>query len=180
MSQLERWEGSHFMVPKDINGSSKYHDLVYTLKDCSQSSSFVSFDSSSSHFEFKDFLADTNSLFPTDNSCSSSDCYDSETFSITHENVHSTPISETEVYDQKYLLSSGIKYCEADTRDPDSELQYSTDTELTHTSARDVTYIYEESSVPSVCDIFEVNSLENVSDLSDDTFVYNVSSNELV
>ena len=81
----------------------------------------VSFDSSSSHFEFKELLTDTNSLIPRDNSCSSSDCYDSETFSVTHRNVHSTPISETEVYDQKYLLSSGIKYHEADTRDADSE-----------------------------------------------------------
>ena len=42
-----------------------------------------------------------------------------------------------------------------------------------------MTYIYEQSLVPSVCDIFEVSSLENLSDRSDDTCVYNVSSNEL-
>ena len=79
----------------------------------------------------------------------------------------------------QYLLSSGINYREVDTRDNDIELQYSTNTESTLSSASDVTYIYDESLVPPVCDSFEMNSLENVSDLSDDTFVYNVSSNEL-
>ena len=76
------------------------------------------------------------------------------------------------------MLSSDIRYCEVNSKDTDSELYYDTDIKLTHLSSSDVSYIYNDSSVSSFCDSPVLNSLETVSDPSEETFIYNISSNE--
>lgn len=94
--------------------------------------------------------------------------------------VHSASSLEfSNRYSQKYLLSSAIEYIESDTRNNDIELQYDTDLDLNCSLAKDVAYVYDDWSVPSFCDSSVMNSSEKVSNLSEDTFVYNISSNEL-
>lgn len=79
-------------------------------------------------------------------------------------------------YGGKYLLSNDITFKESGIRENDSELHYDTDLELTCSSASDITYVYENSSF---CDSSVRNSSEKVSVSGDNTFVYNISSNEL-
>ena len=76
----------------------------------------------------------------------------------------------------KYLLSNEVTFKESGITNYDSDLQYDTDLELSVSSASDVTYLYDNSSF---CNDFGGNSSENLSVQSDNTFIYNISPNEL-
>ena len=68
---------------------------------------------------------------------------------------------------------------ENENKDSDSELNYDTDLSSSHSSASDVTYVYE-NLVDKLCDRSRdsICSSENVSVFSDGTYVYNLRSIE--
>ena len=149
---------------------------VNTFINCSSSSSLevlrVSVDNSS---ENKTFDIQNDSQFVLDIVEDSPTCCSPVNFS---NKVTLTPQKDISNNSERFL-SSSISYVDNINIDSENELSYDSVLSSSGSLASDVTYIYEDTSVPQ-CDSSgeSTYSSESISVLSDRTYIYNISSNK--
>ena len=168
--------GNTFLVPRPSDVLNLQQSDVNTFINCSSSSSLevlrVYVDNSS---ENKLFDIQNNSQFVLDIVKDSPTSFSPVNFS---NKVTSTPHKDVSNNRERFM-SSTISYVDKNNIDSENELSYDSVLSSPGSLASDVTDIYENTSVPQ-CDSSREStySSENISVLSDRTYIYNISSNE--